>query len=281
MASINLKGKLFNLDTPSVMGIVNITPDSFYSESRTSSEKQITERIEQILDEGATFIDLGAQSTNSKSTFLTMEEEWQRLEVALSITRKYFHSANISVDTFYSEIAKRAVNDYGVAMINDISAGTLDGNMFQTIADLQVPYVIMHMRGTPQTMQAMTKYNNFLQEILYFFSERIDKLTLLGVNDIIIDPGFGFAKTLSQNYKLMGALRVFKTFDCPLLVGVSRKSMTYKLLDKTPNEALNGTTALHSYALSNGASILRVHDVKEAMETVKIISEVNKYKLGR
>jgi dihydropteroate synthase len=274
---LNIKGSLMNLSTPLVMGIINITPDSFFSESRKNSEKEILERASQILEEGGTIIDLGGQSTSPSSVLLSAKEELNRLEPALKIVRKEFPDAILSVDTFYAEVAKSAVEKYGVDMINDISGGQIDKNMFATVAQLNVPYILMHMRGTPQTMQQLTNYDNFIQDILYYFSEKTALLNQLGVNDIIIDPGFGFSKTLSQNYQLMAYLRYFDIFDLPLLVGISRKSMIYRLLDSDPSQCLNGSTVLNTYALMYGADILRVHDVKEAVECVEIISQLKKF----
>ena len=268
-----------DLSTPLVMGIINITPDSFYSESRKNSEKEILERASQILEEGGTIIDLGGQSTSPSSVLLSEKEELNRLEPALKIVRKEFPHAILSVDTFYAEVAKSAVEKYGVDMINDISGGQIDKNMFATVAQLNVPYILMHMRGTPQTMQQLTNYDNFIQDIFYYFSEKTAQLNLLGVNDIIIDPGFGFSKTLSQNYQLMAYLRYFDIIDFPLLVGISRKSMIYRLLDSDPSKCLNGSTILNTYALIYGSDILRVHDVKEAVECIRIISELKKFEI--
>ena len=268
-----------DLSTPLVMGIINITPDSFFSGSRKNSEKEILERANQILEEGGTIIDIGGQSTSPSSALLSEKEELNRLEPALKIIRKEFPNAILSVDTFYAEVAKCAVEKYGINIINDISGGQIDKNMFPTVAQLNVPYILMHMRGAPQTMQQLTNYDNFIQDIFYYFSEKTAQLNLSGVNDIIIDPGFGFSKTLSQNYQLMAYLRYFDIFDLPLLVGISRKSMIYRLLDSDPSQCLNGSTILNTYALIYGADILRVHDVKEAVECVRIISELKKFEI--
>lgn len=276
---LNIKGSLMELSTPWIMGIVNTTPDSFYAGSRKNSEKEIIERARQIVEEGGSIIDLGGQSTSPSSTLLSPKEELNRLQPALKIIRKEFPDVILSVDTFYAEIAKCAVEKYGVDMINDISGGQIDKNMFATVAELNVPYILMHMRGTPQTMQQLTDYDNFIQDILYYFSEKIAQLNQLGVNDIIIDPGFGFSKTLSQNYQLMAYLRYFDIFELPLLVGVSRKSMIYRLLNADPSKSLNGSTVLNTYSLIYGANILRVHDVKEAVECVKIIAEIRKFEI--
>ncbi len=275
--SINIKGRLIDLATPLVMGIVNVTPDSFYSGSRKQSEKDIIERVQQILNEGGTIIDIGGQSTAPESLLHTPKEELERIEPALLVIKREFPDAIISIDTFYAEVAKTAVEKYGVAIINDISGGQLDENMFATVAKLNVPYILMHMRGTPQTMQELTNYDNFIEDIIFYFSEKIAHLNSLGVNDIIVDPGFGFSKTLEQNYELMAHLKYFHIFETPLLVGVSRKSMTYKLLETNIEGSLNGTTVLNSYALQSGANILRVHDVKQAVECVKLTAQLNKY----
>lgn len=275
--TININGELFDFSTPWVMGILNVTPDSFYSGSRKQTEKEIVERVEQILNDGGRVIDIGGQSTTPTSQLLTDKEELERLEPALALIRKEFPDAVLSVDTFYSEVAKCAVEKYGVNIINDISGGQIDEEMFETVAKLQVPYILMHMIGTPQTMQQHTDYNNFIEEVLYYFSEKIARLNSLGVKDIILDPGFGFSKTVSQNYELMANLRHFDNFDFPLLVGISRKSMIYKLLDSTPLESLNGTSVLNTYSLLNGADILRVHDVKQAVECVKIVSNLREF----
>lgn len=275
--AININGELFDFSTPWVMGILNVTPDSFYSGSRKQTEKEIVERVEQILNEGGHLIDIGGQSTTATSQLLTDKEELERLEPALTLIRKEFPDAVLSVDTFYSEVAKCAVEKYGVNIINDISGGQIDEKMFETVAKLQVPYILMHMIGTPQTMQQHTDYDNFIEEVLYYFSEKTARLNSLGVKDIILDPGFGFSKTVSQNYELMANLRHFDNFDFPLLVGISRKSMIYKLLDSTPLESLNGTSVLNTYSLLNGADILRVHDVKQALECVKIVSKLREF----
>lgn len=272
---ININGELLDLSTPVVMGILNVTPDSFYSGSRKQSEKEIIERAGQILNEGARIIDIGGQSTAPSSPFHSAREELDRVELALQVIRNEFPNAILSIDTFYSEVAKRAVEKYGVNIINDISGGQIDNNMFETVAQLNVPYILMHMRGTPQTMQQFTNYDNLIQDILYYFSEKIAKLNLLGVNDVIIDPGFGFSKTTDQNYQLMAYLKYFDTFDVPILVGISRKTMIYKLLGCTAQESLNGTSVLNTFALLSGAHILRVHDVKEAMECVKIVEKIS------
>ena len=274
--SININGELLDFSTLLVMGILNVTPDSFYSGSRKQSEEEIVSRVCQILEEGGKIVDIGGQSTTPTSTLIPAKEELKRLEPTLRLIRKEFPNTILSIDTFYSEVAGPAVEKYGVNIINDISGGQIDDNMFETVARLNVPYILMHMRGTPQTMQQHTRYDNFIQDILYYFSEKLSKLNLLGVNDIIIDPGFGFSKTTDQNYQLMAYLKYFNIFDVPILVGISRKSMIYKLLECTPQESLNGTSALNTFALLSGANILRVHDVKEAVECVKIVGKISK-----
>lgn len=272
--TININGTLIDFSTPRVMGIVNVTPDSFFSGSRKQAADEIVERCTQILREGGIMIDVGAQSTSPVSRFLDAKEEAGRLMPALKLIRKEFPDVILSVDTFYADVAKEAVEEYGVNIINDISGGQIDERMFPVVAQLNVPYILMHMRGTPQTMQKFTHYDNFIQDILYYFSERKAKLNQLGVSDVIIDPGFGFSKTMSQNYELMAYLKYFHIFEEPILVGISRKSMVYKLLGITPEESLNGTSALNAVALLSGANILRVHDVKEAVECVKIIGKI-------
>ncbi len=275
--TINIQGTLLDLSVPQVMGIINITPDSFFSASRKQSANEIINRCRQILDEGGTMIDIGAQSTSPSSSFLTAEEEAARLMPALKLIRREFPHAILSVDTFYADVAKQSVEEFGINIINDISGGRIDERMFPVVAQLQVPYVLMHMRGVPQTMQQLTDYDDFIQDIIYYFSERKAKLNLLGVNDVIIDPGFGFSKTLSQNYELMAYLKYFHIFEEPLLVGISRKSMICRLLGTSPEESLNGTSVLNTVALLSGAAILRVHDVKEAMECVKIVEKINEF----
>ena len=278
MKTINIKGELLNLSDPIVMGILNITPDSFYAGSRKETEKQVIERVAQILSQGGTIIDIGAQSTRPDSTLLSAQEEIGRLKFALSIINREFPGVILSVDTFYSDVARFAVEEYGAAIINDISGGEIDKSMFAMAAKLNVPYILMHMRGTPQTMKELTDYDNLIQNIFYYFSKKVAELHLLGVNDIIIDPGFGFSKTMDQNYELMATLRGFSIFELPLLVGISRKKMIANLLDTTPSDSLNGTTVLNTFALQNGANILRVHDVKEAVEAIKIVKKLEEYK---
>lgn len=269
--TLNIKGTLTSLATPVVMGILNITPDSFYAGSRKQTEKEIEERIQAILDEGGSMIDLGGYSSRPDAADVSPEEEMRRLFFALEILNAHYPDVTISVDTFRASVARRCVEEYGVAMINDISGGELDAEMFRTVAALHVPYIMMHMRGTPRTMQQHTVYNHLMNDIMVYFAEKVRQLRLLGVNDIIIDPGFGFSKTVDQNYQLMSHLKEFSLLELPLLVGISRKSMIYKFLGGTPAESLNGTTVLNTFALLNGADILRVHDVRAAVEAVKII----------
>ena len=271
---INVNGRLMDLSEPQVMGILNVTPDSFYAGSRSETEKDIVQRLHQIIDEGASIIDIGGYSSRPNAEHISVEEEMSRLRNGLEIIRKHSPNAVVSVDTFRADVAKMCVEEYGVAIINDISAGQMDEEMFPTIAKLGVPYIIMHMKGTPQDMQVSPKYDHFLKEIFYYFSEKVQKLRDLGVKDIIIDPGFGFGKTIEHNSELMNHLEEFSLFELPLLVGVSRKSMIYKLLGTIPEEAMNGTTALHTIALLKGANILRVHDVKEAVESIKIVQKM-------
>ena len=271
---INVNGQLMDLTEPQVMGILNVTPDSFYAGSRTETEKDIIGRLHQITSEGASIIDIGAYSSRPDAEHITAEEEMNRLRTGLSLVQKYQPKAVVSVDTFRADVAKMCVEEYGVAIINDISAGNMDPSMFKTIAQLGVPYIIMHMQGTPQNMQMNPHYENLQKEVFLYFAERVQKLRDLGVKDIIIDPGFGFGKTLEHNYELMNHLYEFHIFELPLLVGISRKSMIYKLLGTTPEEALNGTTSLNTIALLKGANILRVHDVKEAVEAVRIVGKM-------
>lgn len=273
--TLNMKGRLVSLSTPLVMGILNVTPDSFYAGSRKQTEAAVEERIQTILNEGGAIIDIGGYSSRPDAAEVSPEEEMNRLAFALQILNRHYPEALVSVDTFRADVARRCVEDYGVAMINDISGGELDPAMFTTVADLHVPYILMHMRGTPQTMQQHTDYADLTGDIMHYFSEKVQQLHLLGVNDIILDPGFGFSKTLEQNYELMRHLAEFSLFGLPLLVGISRKSMIYKLLGSTPADSLNGTTVLNTYALLQGADILRVHDVRAAVEAVRINKQLS------
>ena len=271
---INVNGQLMDLTEPQVMGILNVTPDSFYAGSRTETEKEIIERLQLITNEGASIIDMGAYSSRPDAEHITAEEEMNRLRTGLNLVQKHQPEAVVSVDTFRADVAKMCVEEYGVAIINDISAGNMDASMFRTVAQLGVPYIIMHMQGTPQNMQTNPHYDNLLKEVFLYFAERVQKLRDLGVKDIIIDPGFGFGKTLEHNYELMNHLDEFHIFELPLLVGISRKSMIYKLLGTTPEEALNGTTVLNTLALMKGANILRVHDVKAAKEAITLVEKM-------
>ena len=270
--TINCKGKLVDLSTPKVMGVLNVTPDSFYDGGFYKDESKIINQVQKMLDDGATFIDVGAYSSKPNADEVSQEEELLRILPTLKLLVKQFPNSIISVDTFRAEVAKQCVEN-GAALINDISAGHLDNTMLETIAKLQVPYIMMHMLGTPQTMQEHANYNNILKEVLFYFSERIVAARALGIKDLIIDPGFGFAKTLEQNFELLNQLEGFNIADMPLLVGVSRKSMIYKTLNTTADKALNGTTALNMVALQKGAKILRVHDVKEAVECVTLFNQ--------
>ncbi len=270
---INCKGSLVDVSKPLVMGIVNITDDSFYHNSRCIDEGMIESKVAQHLQEGAAFIDIGAYSTRPGCADIPPEMEKERVALAMKVINSQFPDAIVSVDTFRAEVARFAVEECGVAIVNDISGGTLDAQMLSTVANLHVPYILMHIKGTPQTMQQQCDYHNMMDEIIKFFATQVEKLKLLGANDIIIDPGFGFAKDLAQNYELMQHLDDFKVFELPILVGISRKSMIYKLLGGTPDDSLNGTTVLNTIALTKGANILRVHDVKPAMEAIKICEQ--------
>ena len=272
--TINVNGQLMELQSPQVMGILNITPDSFYAGSRKQTEADILSRTRQILEEGASIIDIGAYSSRANAEHISPDEEMQRLRTALHLINRDFPDAVISIDTFRADVARMCVEEYGAAIINDISAGQMDEQMFTTIAQLGVPYIIMHMQGTPQDMQTNPHYENLLKEVFFYFSEKVQRLRDLGVKDIILDPGFGFGKTLEHNYQLMNHLEEFSVFDLPLLVGISRKSMIYKLLESTPEEALNGTSILNTIALLKGANLLRVHDVKAATEAIAIVQKM-------
>lgn len=268
---INVNGSLLDLSQPRVMGILNVTPDSFYAGSRTQTEAEIVRRVKQIVSEGAAIIDIGAYSSRFNADNVSAREEMERLRMGLKILFEIQPDAVVSVDTFRADVARMCVEEYGVAIINDIAAGEMDANMFHTVAALNVPYIMMHMQGTPQSMQQHPHYDNLLKEVFLYFARKVQQLRDLGVKDIILDPGFGFGKTMEHNYELLSHLEEFRIFELPLLVGVSRKSMIYRLLDITPQEALNGTTVLDTICLLKGADILRVHDVKEAVETVRIV----------
>ena len=269
---IESRGNLLDIEKPKVMGIINVTPDSFYDGGNYQNEKSILKRAELLIKEGATILDIGAISTRPTAKIIGVREEMERLIPAIEAVRKEFSDAVISADTFRSTVAMKAV-EFGADLINDISGGTLDSNMFDTIAELQVPYVLMHIKGTPQNMQINPTYKDVVSEILKFFTKQVYQLRMKGVKDIILDPGLGFGKTLEHNFKLLNHLSDFKIFDCPLLVGISRKSMVSQALNVKTKEALNGTTALHTLALLNGANILRVHDAEQASQVIKIVNQ--------
>lgn len=270
--TINCRGKIIDLSEPKVMGILNITSDSFFDGNKYTNPEAISRRAEEILSEGASIIDIGACSTRPGATQISPDEELRKLSSALEIINKKFPETVISVDTYRADIAKNVVENYDVAIINDISGGNMDNKMLETIALLGVPYVLMHMKGTPQTMQNNPHYDNILKEMTLFFSEKINFATKLGIKDIIIDPGFGFGKSLQHNYLLFNQLDKFKIFELPVLIGISRKSMIYKALETTPDSALPATIGLNALALQKGVNILRVHDVKEAVQLIKINS---------
>ncbi len=271
--TINCKGKLIDLSQPKVMGILNITPNSFYDGGKYKNESEILNQVDKMLNEGATFIDVGAYSSKPNAEFVSEEEELNRLLPIVELLVTTFPDVLISVDTFRSNVAEKSI-EKGACLINDISAGLLDKKMIETVAKFQVPYIMMHMRGIPQTMQTLTQYDDIIKDILYYFSERISVARSFGLNDIIVDLGFGFAKTLEQNFELMQKLELFSILELPMLVGISRKSMIYKTLETTPEFSLNGTTFLNAIALQKGAKILRVHDVKEAVECVKLYEKL-------
>ena len=273
--TINCNGYLLDLSTPVVAGILNITPDSFYDGGKYTEIEKIKIRAEQIISEGATIIDIGAFSSRPGAEFISEKEELNRLIPVLGMLQKDFPETILSVDTFRSEIAKTAVNAFGVSIINDISAGNMDENMFPVIAELNVPYILMHMKGTPDNMQENAQYSDIIKDILMFFAEKIKFAKQIGINDVIIDPGFGFGKTLEHNYILLNELEKFKIVDCPILVGISRKSMIYKLLETNPANVLPASLALGMFALERGASILRVHDVKETVQVVEVFNQLN------
>lgn len=268
--TLNLRGRLLELREPQIMGILNVTPDSFYSDSRTPDEAHITDRVRQMMDEGADMIDIGGYSSRPGADDVTPEEEMDRLRRGLRIVRKLYPEVPVSVDTFRADVARMCIEEEGADIINDISGGMMDRQMFRTVARLGVPYILMHMQGTPDTMQVAPHYDNLRREVMLYFAERIDRLCQMGAKDIIVDPGFGFGKTLEHNYELMNHLEDFAVFNLPLLVGISRKSMIYKLIGGTPQTSLNGTTVLNTISLVKGAHILRVHDVKAAAEAKQI-----------
>ncbi len=273
--TINCKGHLIDLSKPKVMGILNVTQNSFYDGGKWNTVDKMLGHVENMISDGATCIDVGAYSSKPNAEFITEEQEISQILPVIKLLVEKFPDIIISVDTFRAEVAEACVA-HGAAMVNDISAGNLDQEMLPTIAKLQVPYIMMHMRGTPKTMQSLTNYDNIIKEVLLYFSEKIATARALGINDIIVDPGYGFSKTLTQNYELLQQSELLKLLELPILVGVSRKSMVYKALDTTAENSLNGTTFLHAIALTKGASILRVHDVKEAVEAVKLFNLLQK-----
>ena len=271
--NINCNGNLIDLSTPKVMGILNMTPNSFYDGGKHKEINSIIHQVDKMLTEGADFIDIGAYSSKPSAEFVSEDEEIKRLVHIIKELVETFPKIILSVDTFRANVARASVEN-GVAMVNDISAGLLDDKMLETVAVLKVPYIMMHMRGNPQTMQSLTNYDDIVKEIIFYFSERVQKARSFGISDIIIDPGFGFAKTLEQNYEVLHKMQLFSMLELPLLAGISRKSMVYKVLESSPQEALNGTSVLNTIALQKGAKILRVHDVKEAVECIKLVSKL-------
>lgn len=277
--TITCNGEIVDLSKPMVMGIINVTPDSFYGASRYMMRYRIAQRAKQIVEQGGEIIDVGACSTRPSAQLVSEKDELKRLNKALSAIRKVLPAAIVSVDTFRASVAKHVVENFGVSIINDISAGEMDANMFPTIAKLNVPYILMHMQGTPATMQKQPQYGNVVRDVFTFLNIRVEKLKILGVNDILIDPGFGFGKTIEQNYTLLRNLGAFCLLDLPIVAGLSRKSMIYSHLNISPKQALNGTTVLNTIALNNGAKILRVHDVKEAIEAINLTQFSNSQQL--
>ena len=271
--TIKCLGKLIDLTSPKVMGILNVTPNSFYDGGKHSDEKSLISQVERMLSEGATFIDIGAYSSKPSAEFVSEDEEIERLIPVIQLVLKHFPETLISIDTFRANVAKAGIEN-GACIINDISAGSLDETMMETVGELQVPYIMMHMKGNPQTMQSLANYQNITKEMLQYFSEKVAVARSFGINDLIIDPGFGFAKTNEQNFELMNNLELFQMLELSIVVGVSRKSMIYNTLETSADFALNGTTVLNTVALQKGANILRVHDVKEAVETIKLIGKL-------
>ncbi|MCV9931766.1 dihydropteroate synthase [Flavobacterium sp. LS1R47] len=272
---INCKGQLIDLSVPKVMGILNVTPNSFFDGGKYDSDEAIVAQVGKMLADGATFIDLGAYSSKPSAEFVSEEEELNRIVPAVKLILNHFPDALLSIDTFRSEVAKGCIES-GAAIINDISGGNLDDKMFEVIAKYNVPYILMHMRGTPQTMQSLTDYDDLVKDMLFYFSEKVAQARNLGINDIILDPGFGFSKTLDQNYEVLEKMELFNLLELPVLAGFSRKSMIYKELNTSQQEALNGTTVLNTISLTKGAKILRVHDVKEAVECVTLYNKIAK-----
>lgn len=273
--TINLNGKLMDLSSPKIMGILNITPDSFYDGGKFNSDKKVLSQVEKMIKDGADLIDVGGYSSRPGASPVKLEQEIKRVVPVIELIKNKFSDTIISVDTFRSEVAKKAVGS-GASIVNDISAGELDSNMFKCVAQLNVPYILMHMKGNPQNMQDKPTYKNVVNEVVKNLSEKIFLAREAGITDVIIDPGFGFGKTLEHNFEILNNLPFFKELDCPILVGVSRKSMVYKLLDTQPENALNGTTCLHTVSVLSGANILRVHDVKEAKEVVELTNFLKK-----
>lgn len=272
---LNIKGELTSFNTPVVMGILNVTPDSFFAGSRKNTEEEIILRVRQILDEGGKIVDVGAYSSRPGADDVSPEEEMKRLAFALGLLNREFGTDIIySIDTFRADVARMCVEEYGAAIINDISGGEMDSRMFDTVADMNVPYILMHMKGTPANMQLNPVYENLFGEVFRYMAEKVETLKLKGVNDIVLDPGFGFGKTLDDNYRLMAHMEEFSVFGLPLLVGISRKTMIYRLLGTSADEALNGTSVLNTISLMKGADILRVHDVREAVECVRIVEKL-------
>lgn len=271
--TLNVRGRLLDLSKPQVMGILNVTPDSFYAGSRMETEEAVRRRVRQIIAEGGSMIDVGAYSSRPGAADVSAEEEMERLRRGMRIVREETPEIPVSVDTFRADVAKMAVEELGVDIINDISGGELDKEMFKTVAKLGVPYILMHMKGTPQTMQQAPHYEDLMKEVMLYFAEKVQQLRDLGQKDIVLDPGYGFAKTIDHNYELLRHQEMLEVFELPLLVGVSRKSMIYRFLGTSPEEALNGTTVLNTLALQKGANILRVHDVKEAVEVVRLVEK--------
>jgi dihydropteroate synthase len=267
--TLNCKGQLIDLALPKVMGILNVTPNSFYDGGKFADEKALLNQVEKMLNEGSTFIDIGGYSSKPNAEFVSEEEELQRVIPIVTTIIQKFPETLISIDTFRNKVAKESIEN-GAAIINDISAGNLDENMMKTVAELQVPYSMMHMKGTPQTMQLLTQYENIVKEMMFYFSEKVAQARSFGINDLILDPGFGFAKTLEQNFEVLNKLELFKMLELPILAGISRKSMIYKTLETDAKNSLNGTTSLNTISLMKSAKILRVHDVKEAVECVKL-----------
>ncbi|PXY46984.1 dihydropteroate synthase [Flavobacterium hydrophilum] len=271
---INCKGSLIDLTIPKVMGILNVTPNSFFDGGKYKNETEIVSQVEKMLTEGADFIDIGAYSSKPSAEFVSEQEEIERIVPVIELIMKHFPETLLSIDTFRSEVAKASIEN-GAAIINDIAAAELDDKMFEVIAKYNVPYIMMHMRGNPQTMQSLTQYDDIIKEMLFYFSEKVTKARSLGINDLIIDPGFGFAKTIDQNFEVMQKMELFNLLELPVLAGISRKSMIYKTLSITAAEALNGTTFLNTIALTKGAKILRVHDVKEAVECITLFNKIS------